>query len=90
MDCGAERLYLPPGTIPGYLELEKETGQATGWISKGSLSIATNEDRLAHIRRQESLAHLYGLRANSIEIEEVRERMAINEYRRCDRCSLVT
>ncbi len=61
-------------SIDLYSELEKETGQATGWISKGSLSIATNEDRLAHIRRQESLAHLYGLRASSIEIEEVRER----------------
>lgn len=61
-------------SIDLYSELEKETGQATGWISKGSLSIATNEDRLAHIRRQESLAHLYGLRANSIEIDEVRER----------------
>src|SRR5437016_3104459 len=26
-----------------YSELEKETGQATGWINTGSLSIATNE-----------------------------------------------
>ena len=39
-----------------YSELEAETGQATGWINKGSLSIATNPDRLEFIRRQEALA----------------------------------
>ena len=61
-------------SIDLYSELEKETGQATGWISKGSLSIATNDNRLTHIRRQESLAHLYGVRANSVDIYEVRER----------------
>ena len=61
-------------SIDLYSALEKETGQATGWINKGSLSIATNKDRLAHIRRQESLAHLYGLRANSVNIDEVSER----------------
>ena len=37
-----------------YSKLEEETGQATGWINKGSLSIATTEDRLVHIRRQEA------------------------------------
>ena len=40
-----------------YARLEEETGQATGWINKGSLSIATTEGRLVHIRRQEALAH---------------------------------
>ena len=40
-----------------YSSLEQETGQATGWINKGSLSIATNPDRLAFIKRQEALAH---------------------------------
>ncbi len=47
-------------SISLYTELERETGQATGWINQGSLSIATNEDRLTHIKRQEALAHLYG------------------------------
>ncbi len=59
-------------SISLYRSLEEETGQATGWINKGSLSIATNHDRLAHIRRQESLAHLYGLTANSIGIDEIK------------------
>ena len=57
-----------------YSQLEKETGQNTGWICKGSLSIATNKDRLIHIKRQEALAHLFGLRAKSISKEEAKER----------------
>ena len=43
-------------SISLYASLEAETGQATGWINKGSLSIATNRDRLTFIRRQEALA----------------------------------
>ncbi len=61
-------------SISLYSELEAETGQATGWINKGSLSIACNEDRLNHIHRQQSLADLYGLRANSISAGEAKER----------------
>ncbi len=57
-----------------YSSLEEETGQATGWISKGSLSIATNEERMNHIKRQEALAHLYGVPALSISRDEALER----------------
>ena len=57
-----------------YARLEEETGQATGWINKGSLSIATSEDRLVHIRRQERLAHLFGVRAQSVSPGEAKER----------------
>ena len=57
-----------------YARLEEETGQATGWINKGSLSIATSEDRLVHIRRQEALAHLFGVRARSVSVGEAKER----------------
>ena len=57
-----------------YSQLEKETGQNTGWICKGSLSIATNEERLVHIKRQEALANLFGLRAKSISKEEAKEK----------------
>ena len=49
-----------------YQSLEAQTGQSTGWIGCGSLSIAANPDRLTHIRRQASLA-----RAFDIEVEEV-------------------
>jgi len=57
-----------------YAQLEKETGQSTGWINKGSLSIATNKDRMIHIKRQEALAHLFGVRAQSISAGEAKER----------------
>ena len=61
-------------SISLYSELEQETGQQTGWINKGSLSIATNPDRLVHVRRQEALAHAFGVRADSISPEEALER----------------
>ena len=57
-----------------YSQLEKETGQNVGWIQKGSLSIATNPDRLIHVKRQEALAHAYGVEAVSISPEEAKER----------------
>ena len=57
-----------------YSSLEAETGQSTGWINKGSLSIATNQDRLTFIKRQEALAHLYGVEAESISTAEARDR----------------
>ena len=61
-------------SISLYSSLEQETGQSTGWINKGSLSIATNEDRLQFIRRQEALAKMYGVSASSVSVEEARER----------------
>ncbi|WP_170765645.1 GcvT family protein [Ruegeria lacuscaerulensis] len=57
-----------------YSRLEQETGQSVGWIQKGSLSIAANKDRLTHIKRQEALAHAYGVSATSISAEEAKER----------------
>lgn len=57
-----------------YSQLEAETGQSVGWIQKGSLSIATNKDRLTLIRRQEALAHAYGIQATSISAGEAKER----------------
>jgi len=57
-----------------YSQLEQETGQAVGWIQEGSLSIATNPDRLVHIKRQEALARAYGIDAKSISVSEASER----------------
>ena len=57
-----------------YSQLEEETGQSVGWIQKGSLSIATNPDRLTHVKRQEALAHAYGIEAHSISPGEAKER----------------
>ena len=61
-------------SIDLYQTLEKETGQSTGWINKGSLSIATHLDRLIHIKRQQALAHLFGIEACSVSTGEARER----------------
>ncbi|RWL85751.1 MAG: FAD-dependent oxidoreductase [Mesorhizobium sp.] len=57
-----------------YSQLEQETGQSVGWIQKGSLSIATTPDRLTHVKRQEALAHAYGVNARSISAKETKER----------------
>ena len=57
-----------------YSQLEQETGQSVGWIQKGSLSIATNDDRLRLIKRQEALAHAYGIAAQSISPGEAADR----------------
>ena len=57
-----------------YSRLEQETGQNVGWIQKGSLSIATSDGRLTHIRRQEALARAYGVTAQSISAGEAKER----------------
>ena len=55
-----------------YKDLEIETGQSIGWINKGSLSIACNEDRLIHIRRQENLSNLFGIKTEFITPEEAK------------------
>ncbi|MEQ8652339.1 MAG: FAD-dependent oxidoreductase [Kiloniellales bacterium] len=57
-------------SIALYSRLEEETGQAVGWIQKGSLSIATSPDRLTHIKRQEALAAAFGVEARTISLEE--------------------
>lgn len=54
-----------------YRSLEAETGQSTGWMSCGSLSIATTQDRLTHIRRQASLARGFGIAAEEIDRAEI-------------------
>ena len=57
-----------------YGRLEQETGQNVGWIQKGSLSIATTPDRLTHVRRQEALAHAYGIDAEFVSRDEAAEK----------------
>ena len=57
-----------------YSSLEEKTGQATGWQKTGSISIATNKDRLTHIQRQASLSKTFGIYAEEITSEEVSEK----------------
>lgn len=56
-----------------YAGLTEVTGQETGWYKTGSLSIATNADRLTHIRRQAALARAYGVEAQEVTAAEVAE-----------------
>ncbi|MEW2918252.1 FAD-dependent oxidoreductase [Ruegeria sp. ANG10] len=54
-------------SIDLYSELEIETGQATGWTQTGSLTLATNPDRLTNIKRQVSLGRAFGLESEVVD-----------------------
>ena len=56
-----------------YQSLESETGQSTGWIGCGSLSIAANPDRMTHIRRQASLARAFGIDVEEVDASEIKK-----------------
>ncbi|MGE0702794.1 MAG: FAD-dependent oxidoreductase [Vicinamibacterales bacterium] len=47
-----------------YRGLEAETGQATGFKQNGSVSLATNEGRFEELRRNASMAKVFGLRVD--------------------------
>ena len=49
-----------------FLGLEEETGQATGMKQNGSISVATDMERLEELKRGASMARVFGL-----EVEEV-------------------
>jgi len=57
-----------------YSSLEEKTGHATGWKQTGSISIATNKDRLTHIQRQASLSRAFGIVAEEISMDEASEK----------------
>ena len=60
-------------SIDLYGELERETGQATGWVQTGSLTLATNADRLTSIKRQVSLGRAFGLEAHVVDATHARD-----------------
>ncbi|MCG7521385.1 FAD-dependent oxidoreductase [Ruegeria sp. Ofav3-42] len=60
-------------SIDLYDELERETGQATGWTQTGSLTLATNENRLTNIKRQVSLGRAFGLEAEVVDAAHAQE-----------------
>ena len=62
-----------------YAELAEETGQETGWRQCGSLSIATNPDRLLHIRRQASLANVFDIDVHDVDRAEMERLWPIME-----------
>lgn len=56
-----------------YEQLEAETGQATGFVRNGSLTIATNKERLAEIKRGASMAKVAGFPCDVISPEAAKE-----------------
>ncbi|MEP1208131.1 MAG: FAD-dependent oxidoreductase [Rhizobiaceae bacterium] len=60
-------------SIDLYGDLEKETGQATGWKQTGSLTLATNADRLTNLKRQVSLGRAFGLEAEVVDARRAGE-----------------
>lgn len=55
-------------------ELEDETGQATGYRTPGSISVADNEERWEEIQRGATMAEGVGVETHVIDLDEVAQR----------------
>src|ERR1019366_8960506 len=55
-----------------YRGLDAETGQATGYRQCGSISLATTAGRMEELRRNASMAKVFGLTVNVVSPSEVR------------------
>ena len=54
-----------------YRGLEAETGQATGYRQCGSLSLATTPGRMEELKRNASMAKVFGLRVDVVDRSEI-------------------
>ena len=57
-------------TVDLYTNLEKETGQATGFVQPGSISIATNPERWQELARAASMLRTFDVEAHEISPKE--------------------
>jgi glycine cleavage system T protein len=57
-----------------YAVLERETGQATGFLQTGSIAVAADESRFEELRRGASMARSFGLEVRILRPAEARER----------------
>ena len=57
-----------------YASLEAETGQATGFLQRGSISIATNAERLEELKRGASMAKTFGLEVHEVSPAEIKKK----------------
>ena len=57
-----------------YTRIEEETGQATGFKQNGSVTIATNRERFEELKRNASMAKVFGLEVDVISTAEIAER----------------
>ena len=56
-----------------YKGLEAETGQATGFLQRGSVSVATNAARFEELRRGASMAKTFGLEVQEVGPDDIRK-----------------
>jgi glycine cleavage system T protein len=56
-----------------FATLEADTGQATGFSQRGSVSVATNEERFEELRRGASMARVFGLDVDIITPADIAE-----------------
>lgn len=56
-----------------YEQLEAETGQATGFVRNGSLTIATNQERMAELKRGASMAKVAGFPCDVVDPDQAKE-----------------
>ena len=61
-------------TVDLYTNLEKETGQATGFVQPGSLSIATNKERWEEFLRGAAMLRGFDVIAEAISPQEVKKK----------------
>ena len=54
-----------------FATLEEETGSATGFRRCGSVSVATTDDRFEELKRQASMARLFGLEVHEVGRDEI-------------------
>ena len=54
-----------------YVDLEKETGQGTGFKQNGSLSVANNPERFEELKRGASMARVFQLEVELVTPEEI-------------------
>ena len=72
---GSNRMtQLAKYTAELYRGLEEETGQATGFKQRGSISLATDEGRFEELKRNVSMAKAFNLQVDVLSPEEVKER----------------
>ena len=55
-----------------YVGLEEETGIATGMRQVGSISVALTDDRLEELRRQATMARIFGVDVNEVSPSEIK------------------
>ena len=59
-------------TIELFAGLEEETGQATGIMQRGSISLATNDQRFEELKRGASMAKTFGLEVEVTGPDEIK------------------